>query len=161
MPRDAFVLKMQRELCHPKWLSRNGPLDWKYVNSVLQHRSQVEEIPWERLWLWFRVDGKARRLGLWRHRCPLITEINMAEYGYGWSTSSKEARSGFAILFMDGFFSLFAAWTIFRHIYFCHERTTTMTSETSENTICVRFYFTLCYLMLTKRDTKIRHQTGW
>ena len=33
MPRDAFVLKIQRELCHPKCarkvsgLSRNGPLD--------------------------------------------------------------------------------------------------------------------------------------
>ena len=38
--------------------------------------------------------------------------------------------------------------TISRHIYFCHERTT-MTSETSENTIFIRFYFTLCYLMLT------------
>ena len=34
MPRDAFVLKIQRELCHPKYarkvsgLSRNRPLDW-------------------------------------------------------------------------------------------------------------------------------------
>ena len=38
--------------------------------------------------------------------------------------------------------------SIFRHIYFCHEGTT-MASETSENTIFVRFYSTLCYLMLT------------
>jgi len=39
-------------------------------------------------------------------------------------------------------FSLFAAWTIFRHISYhvCHDRTM-MTSETSENTI--RFSFTL------------------
>lgn len=37
---------------------------------------------------------------------------------------------------------------IFRHIFFCHERTT-MTSETSENAIFVRFYFTLFYLTLT------------
>ena len=34
MPRDAFVLKIQREICHPKFarkvsgLSRNGPLIW-------------------------------------------------------------------------------------------------------------------------------------
>ena len=38
--------------------------------------------------------------------------------------------------------------SIFNHIYFCHERTM-MTSQTSEDTIFVRFYFTLCYLMLT------------
>ena len=37
MPRDAFVSKIQRELCHPKCarkisaLSRNGPLDNKEV----------------------------------------------------------------------------------------------------------------------------------
>ena len=36
-------------------------------------------------------------------------------------------------------------------IYFCHERTT-MTSEALENTIFVRFYFILCYLMLTLRN---------
>ena len=35
-----------------------------------------------------------------------------------------------------------------RHIYFCHEWTT-MTSETSEKTAFVRFYFTLCYITLT------------
>ena len=37
MPRDAFALKIQRELCHPKYaqrvsgLSRNGPLVSKYL----------------------------------------------------------------------------------------------------------------------------------
>ena len=44
--------------------------------------------------------------------------------------------------------------SMFRHIYFCHERMT-MTSETSENTIFVRFYFTLCYLMLTAYGAQI------
>ena len=39
MPRDAFVLKIQRELCHPKYarkvsgLSRNRPLITKLVES--------------------------------------------------------------------------------------------------------------------------------
>ena len=37
---------------------------------------------------------------------------------------------------------------IFGLIFFRHERTK-MTSETPENTIFVRFHFTLCYLMLT------------
>ena len=59
--------------------------------------------------------------------------------------------------------------SIFRHIfYFCHERTT-MASETSENTIFVRFYFTRCYVMLTPRMSLCRilvlvlkweHETG-
>ena len=44
--------------------------------------------------------------------------------------------------------------SMFRHIYFCHERTT-MTSETSENTIFVRYYFTLCYLILTAYGAQI------
>ena len=50
--------------------------------------------------------------------------------------------------------------SIFRHIYFCHERTTV----TSENTIFVRFYFDACYLILVVwsgnwgRDTKSLQQ---
>ena len=75
-------------------------------------------------------------------------KIHMAEYGDGRSTSSRDALSAIAMRFIDEYFSLFAAWTIFRHIYFCHERTA-MTSEISENTIFVRFYFTRCYQMLT------------
>ena len=39
---------------------------------------------------------------------------------------------------------LFAVWTIFRHIYLCHERTM--------RTISLRFCFTLCYLMLTRES---------
>ena len=50
--------------------------------------------------------------------------------------------------------------SIFRHIYFCHERTTV----TSENTIFVRFYFAACHLILVVwsdnwgRDTKSLQQ---
>ena len=42
----------------------------------------------------------------------------------------------------------------FRHIYFCHERTT-MTSDTSENTIFVRFPFILSYQILTLKRRRI------
>lgn len=55
-------------------------------------------------------------------------------YRKGRSTSSRDARSAIAMRFIDEYFSLFAAWSIFRHIYFCGARTT-MTSEASENTI--------------------------
>ena len=47
--------------------------------------------------------------------------------------------------------SLLAAWATFGHIYFRHQRPK-MTSETSESTIFLRFYFSLCYLMLTWPD---------
>ena len=60
----------------------------------------------------------------------------MAEYGDGRSTSSRDAVSAFAMRFIANNFSSFAALTILRHIYFYHKRTT-MTSETSENTIFV------------------------
>ena len=58
-----------------------------------------------------------------------------------------------AIRFIDEYFSLFAARTIFRYIYFCHYRTT-MTSETSENAIFVRLYFAQCYLMQSAQNMK-------
>ena len=83
-----------------------------------------------------------------RHRCPLVTEINMAGYGDGRSTSSRDALAAIAMWCIDDNLSLLAASTRFRHIYFCHERTT-MTSETSEKTIFVQFYFIQCDLMLT------------
>ena len=90
---------------------------------------------------------------MWRHRRPLVTEINMAGYGDGRSTSSRDALSAVATRFTDGYFSLFAVWTIFRHIYFCHYRTM-MTSETSENAIFVRLYFAQCNLMQTAQNMK-------
>ena len=43
MPRDAFVLKIQRKLCHPKWarkvsgLSRNGP--HVYIAKLLSSKT--------------------------------------------------------------------------------------------------------------------------
>ena len=46
----------------------------------------------------------------------------MAGYGDSQSTSSRDALSAIAMRFIDQFFSLVAAGTIFRHIYFCHER---------------------------------------
>ena len=66
-----------------------------------------------------------------------MTEINVAKYGDGRSTSSRDALSAIAMRFIDEYSSLFAAGTIFDHIYFRNERTT-MTSDTSENTIFVR-----------------------
>ena len=58
-------------------------------------------------------------------------EINMAEYGDGPPTSSRDAPSAIAVRSIDEYSTLFEAWTIFRHIYCVHKRTT-MTSETSE-----------------------------
>ena len=46
MPRDAFVLKIQRELCHPKYarkvsgLSRNSPQD-RFVVCELTVSTQL------------------------------------------------------------------------------------------------------------------------
>ena len=77
-----------------------------------------------------------------------MTEINTAGYGDGRSTSSRDALAAIAMRCIDDNLSLFAASIRFRHIYFCHERTT-MTSETSENTIFFQFYFIQCFLMLT------------
>ena len=82
-----------------------------------------------------------------------LQDNGMAEYGDGRSTSSREALSAIAMRFIDEYFSLFTAWTIFcPFFFFCHERTT-ITSETSENTIFVRFYFTLYYLMRTGKSS--------
>ena len=74
----------------------------------------------------------------------------MAEYGNGRSTSSKDALSATAMRFIEEYFFLFGAWTIFRHIDFCHKSTIIM-SETSENTIFVRFYLTLSCLTDERR----------
>ena len=46
---------------------------------------------------------------LWRHCCPLVTETNMAGYGDGRLSSSKDALFATAIRFIDEYFSLFAA----------------------------------------------------
>ena len=85
---------------------------------------------------------------LWPHPRPLVTEINMAEHGSCCNQREllvdKSHRNGRESIPWRSWSTVF----IFRHIHFCHERTT-MTSETSENTIFVRFYFTLFYLTLT------------
>ena len=82
-----------------------------------------------------------------------LQDNGLAEYGDGRSTSSREALPAIAMRFIDEYFSLFTAWKIFRpFFFFCHERTT-ITSETSENTIFVRFYFTLYYLMRTGKSS--------
>ena len=81
----------------------------------------------------------------------LQAKISTCHKSHRKSTSSRDALSAIAMRFIDEYFSLLAASTIFRHIYFCHERTT-MTSEISENTTFVRFYFTLCSLMLTNAE---------
>ena len=52
----------------------------------------------------------------------------MAEYENGRSISSKDVLPAITMRSIDEYFSLFAVWTIFHHIYFCHEKTT-MTSD--------------------------------
>ena len=47
----------------------------------------------------------------------------MAEYGAGRPTSSRDALSATAIRYIDEYFSLFAASSIFHLIYFVHQRT--------------------------------------
>ena len=81
---------------------------------------------------------------------PFLTEINTAGYEDGRSTSSSEDLSAIAMRFIDEYFSLFAAWTIVHRIYSSREKMM-MTSETSENTMLIRLYFTLCYRMLNAK----------
>jgi len=83
---------------------------------------------------------------LWRHRRPLVTEINMAGYVDVRSTSSRDTPSAIAARFVDEYFSLFAVRTLFRYIYFCHER---MTLTPEKTRFSVGSNFTLCYVMLT------------
>ena len=51
MPRDAFALKIQRELCHPKYarkvsaLSRNRPLETILTATVWRRHQQLEVAP--------------------------------------------------------------------------------------------------------------------
>ena len=66
-----------------------------------------------------------------------MIEINIAEYGEDPSISSRDAFSAIA-----------STSLCLQHDSYSAIRTT-MTSETSENTIFVCFYFTLCHLMLT------------
>jgi len=82
-----------------------------------------------------------------------LTSHDGGKYGRIWRpTSSRDALSAIAMqLFTDECLSLFAAWTMLCHNYFCHKKTT-MTSETSENKVFVQFYFTLFYLMLAKKQ---------
>ena len=63
-----------------------------------------------------------------------MTEINIAEYGDGRRTSSRDDLSAIAMRFVDEYLSLFAAQTIFGHIYFFHEKKR-MASDASENAI--------------------------
>ena len=79
----------------------------------------------------------------------------MAEYGGGRSTSSRDARSLLLLCDLSTTISLCSM----NHIYIGHEKTA-MTSETSENPIFVRFYLTLCYLMLTNRKSQNKYYRG-
>ena len=51
MPRDAFVLKIQRELCHPKYarkvsgLSRNRPLDPQWTQWITRSAFRISLRP--------------------------------------------------------------------------------------------------------------------
>ena len=72
------------------------------------------------------------RVFRWYRRCPLVAGINMAEYGScckqrGLHVDKSHRNSRGSITwrswFIDKYFSLLAARTIFRHIYLCGERT--------------------------------------
>lgn len=98
---------------------------------------------------WSRTNENRVFLCLWCHPRSLVTEINMAEYG-----SCCKQREAIAVKSHRNSresipWRTSSTVSVFCHIYFCHERTM-VTSETSENTIFVRFYFTLCSLMLTQ-----------
>jgi len=98
---------------------------------------------------WSRMNDNRVFRCVWCHPLLLVTEINVAEYGLCCKQREvlvdKSHRNSREIIPWRSSPTV----SIFRHIYFCHERTT-MTSETAENTIFVRFHFTLCYLMLTQ-----------
>ena len=64
-----------------------------------------------------------------------MIEIDVVRYGDGQSTSSWDALSAIAST------SLSLAYEPYPVMVICHEKTT-MTSQTSENTIFVRVYFT-------------------
>ena len=70
---------------------------------------------------------------LWRHRRPLVAEINMAEYGDGRSTSSRDALLSRCHLSTNA------------SLYLQHEPY----SDYGDATIFARFCFTLAYLMLS------------
>ena len=74
MPRDAFVLKVQRELCYPKYarkvsgLSRNRPLE-----GLLSSRTRTNTVsPLTQTWAWNELYHD--RTGLWLH-IPGISEL--------------------------------------------------------------------------------------
>ena len=123
--------------------------------EVAKHKSSESRLAFDNIG-WSRTERKIVFFrGLWRHRRPLMTKINMAKYGKGRSTSSRNALSAIAVRLIEEYFSLFAAWTIFRHIYFGHYRTT-MTSETSE----IRFCSVLPHPMHWGLTAKWSHQDG-
>ena len=113
-----------------------------FVKNVLR---KLSEMAFPRPYISNFSEGCAHRRA---HRRPPVMEINMA--GYGSSGKQREVlvykshRHRRKIIPWRSWSTV----SISRHIYFYHERTT-MTSETSENTIFARIYFTLCYLMRT------------
>ena len=68
-----------------------------------------------------------------RHQRCLLWQINMKKYD-NINFLKGIVLSAIAMWFIDETLFLFAAWTIFDHIYFCHEKTKMM-SETPQNMI--------------------------
>ena len=95
---------------------------------------------------WSRMNDNRVFRCVWCYPLLLVTEINVAEYGLCCKQREvlvdKSHRNSREIIPWRSSPTV----SIFRHIYFCLERT----MMTSENTIFVRFHFTLCYLMLTQ-----------
>ena len=95
---------------------------------------------------------------LWRHRFLLVTEISMPEYENGRSFSSKDVLPAIAMPSIDEHFSLFAVWTIFHHIYFCHEKTRITSDRDIGKHDFVRFYSTSPYANECKGSGQPRSQ---
>ena len=72
----------------------------------------------------------------------LVTEINMAEYGSCCKQREELVNKSLCNSRESILCRSWSTISILHYIYFCEKRTT-MTSETSENTIFVRFYLTV------------------
>ena len=109
--------------CQPSWWTRTNRLAFDNIG-------------------WCRTNENLVFRCLWRHLRPLETQINMAQYG----SCCKQREELVVKPHSNSWESIpWTSWStvsIFRHIYFCHERTTM-----TKNTIFVRFHFTPCSML--------------
>ena len=113
--------------CRPSW--------WTRTNRVALDNIE-----------WCRTNENLIFRCLWRHLRALETEINMAQYGSCCKQREVLVNKSHPNSRESIPWRRWSTVSIFRHIYFCHERTTI-----TKNTIFVRFHFTACYSMLTEQ----------